>query len=57
MSITAIFIIILAIGIILGGICLLKKSAKKFNLTPAQLAEIKERNEELEKEDLEKDDQ
>lgn len=51
MSVTAIIITALALGIILGGILLLRKSAKKFNLTPEQLAKIKKRNEALDKED------
>jgi len=51
MSITAIIIILLALGLILGGILLLKKSAKKFNLTDEQLKKIKERNQALDKEE------
>ncbi len=51
MTITAIIIITLAIGAIIGGILLIKKSAIKFNLTPEQLKKIKERNEELDKND------
>ena len=51
MSVIAIIIIALAIGIIVGGILLLKKSAAKFNLTPEQLAKIKKRNETLDKEE------
>ncbi|MEW6983373.1 DUF2897 family protein [Colwelliaceae bacterium 6471] len=50
MSILAITITLLAIGMILGGILLLKKSAKKFLLTEEQLEKIKARNEQLEKE-------
>ncbi|WP_082627259.1 DUF2897 family protein [Colwellia sp. TT2012] len=53
MSLIAIIIITLAIGIILGGILLLKKSARKFNLTAEQLAKIKQRNERLDKEEQE----
>jgi cell division protein FtsB len=49
MSVTAIIITVLAIGIIVGGIFLLKKSAHKFNLTAEQLASIKKRNEALNK--------
>jgi hypothetical protein len=49
MPVTAIIITILAIGIIVGGIFLLKKSAHKFNLTAEQLAKIKKRNETLDK--------
>jgi Protein of unknown function (DUF2897) len=51
MSITAIIITALAIGIIVGGILVIKKSAHKFNLTEEQLANIKKRNEELDKEE------
>ncbi len=51
MSITAIIIILLALGLILGGIFLLKKSAKEFNLTDEQLKKIKERNQALDKEE------
>ncbi len=57
MSITAIIITALAIGIIVGGIIVLKKSAHKFNLTAEQLADIKKRNEELDKEEKEEKDQ
>ncbi len=45
----SIFLIIIALASIIGGILLLKKSAKKFNLTPEQLKKIKERNELIEK--------
>jgi hypothetical protein len=51
MSAIAIIIITLAIGIIAGGIFLLKKSARKFNLTPEQLAKIKARNDALDREE------
>jgi uncharacterized membrane protein YciS (DUF1049 family) len=53
MSFSAIFIIVIALGIIIGGIMVLKKSARKFNLTDDQLKDIKERN----KEQSEKDNQ
>jgi len=53
MSSSEIILTILAIGIIIGGVLLLKKSAKKFDLTPDQLNEIKKRNENLDKEDRE----
>lgn len=49
-----IVLILLALGIILGGVLLLKKSAKKFDLTDEQLEKIKKRNKELDEE--EKDD-
>ncbi|HBY86055.1 MAG TPA: DUF2897 domain-containing protein [Colwellia sp.] len=55
MSITAIIITALAIGIIVGGILVIKKSAHKFNLTAEQLADIKKRNEELDKEEKEQE--
>jgi len=51
MSASAIIIITLAIGIIIGGILVLKNSARKFNLTTEQLDKIKKRNEELDKEE------
>ena len=46
-----IFISIIALGIIVSGILLLKQSAKKFKLTDEQLARINERNKVLEKEE------
>lgn len=55
MSITAIIITALAIGIIVGGILLIKKSAHKFNLSAEQLSNIKRRNEALDKQDQEED--
>ncbi|WP_019025973.1 DUF2897 family protein [Colwellia piezophila] len=51
MSITAIIIIALALGIIVGGILVLKKSSGNFNLTAEQLTKIKKRNEAQDKED------
>lgn len=51
MNITAIIVITLVMGSIVGGILLLKKSAKKFDLTEEQLAKIKKRNEDLDKQD------
>jgi uncharacterized protein HemX len=53
-SMSIIVLIFLALGIILGGVLLLKKSAKKFDLTDEQLEKIKKRNKELDEE--EKDD-
>lgn len=50
MSLSLIFIILIALGIIIGGVLLLKQSAKKFNLSPEQLKRIKARNEALDKE-------
>lgn len=55
MSLNAIIITIIALGIIIGGILLLKKSAKKFDLTREQLSKIKKRNEELDKAEKEND--
>ena len=49
MSANATIITVLALGIIIGGILLLKKSAKKFDLTDEQLEKIKKRNETLDK--------
>lgn len=51
MSLSEIMLTILTLGIILGGVLLLKKSAKKFNLTPEQLEKIKKRNNDLDKAD------
>ena len=51
MSITAIIFTLLAIGSIVGGILVLKKSAKKFDLTNEQLTNIKKRNENLDKQE------
>lgn len=51
MSLSELFIIFLALGSIIGGILLLKKSAKKFDLTPEQLEKIKKRNDDLDKAD------
>jgi len=51
MSIISILVIILAIGIIVSGIMLLKQTAKKFNLTAEQLDIIKRRNSEQDKKD------
>lgn len=53
MSLSEIIIIVLALGSIVGGILLLKKSAKKFDLTPEQLDKIKKRNDYLDKTDKE----
>jgi len=51
MSLSVIIFISLALGIILGGILLLKKSARKFDLTKEQLENIKKRNKELDEEE------
>ena len=55
MSITAIIIITLAIGSIVGGVFVLKKSAKKFDLSDEQLSDIKKRNEALDKQEEKED--
>ena len=47
----SIILISLAIGVILGGILVLRKSARKFDLTPEQLIKIQQRNTQLTKED------
>jgi len=47
----SLFIIIFALGSIVGGILLLKRSAKKFTLTAEQLEKIKARNELLDKQE------
>ena len=48
----SIFIIIISLGIIVGGITMLKKSSRKFNLNPEQLERIKKRSKEQEDKDL-----
>ncbi len=53
MTFSAMLIIFITLAIIVGGIMVLKKSAKKFNLTDEQLKEIKRRK----KEQNEKDNQ
>jgi len=53
MSLTTVIIIVLALGMVLGGVLLLKKSAKKFNLTDEQLEKIKQRNQALEQKEAE----
>ena len=50
MSVSAVILTVLAFGMIVGGILLLKKSAKKFDLTDKQLAKIKKRNDDLDEE-------
>ena len=49
MSITTAIISLLILGIIVGGLLVIKKTAKKFNLTEQQLNRIKERNKVLDK--------
>ncbi|WP_286262623.1 DUF2897 family protein [Thalassotalea atypica] len=47
MNFWVIAICAIALGLIVGGILLLKQSAKKFKLTEQQLEEINQRNKEL----------
>ena len=51
MSTAQLIILVLALGVIWGGVLLLKQSAKKFNLTDEQKAKIKARQAELEQEE------
>ena len=51
MTLVEIIISVLILASILGGILLLKQTAKKFNLTPEQLAKIKKRNAKITKEE------
>ncbi|MEI6894538.1 MAG: DUF2897 family protein [Colwellia sp.] len=51
MTVITIIISVLALGSIIGGILLLKQSARKFNLTKEQLANIKKRNKAIEKQE------
>jgi uncharacterized membrane-anchored protein YhcB (DUF1043 family) len=53
MSLSVIIVITLALGIIVGGVLVLKKSARKFDLTTEQLENIKKRNKELDKKEQE----
>ncbi|MCP4325742.1 MAG: DUF2897 family protein [Alteromonadales bacterium] len=55
MSISAIIFILLALGLIISGILLLKHSAKKFKLTPEQQEKINKRNALLDKEEQNND--
>jgi hypothetical protein len=51
MSGLAIVIIVLSLGVIVGGIMVLKKSARNFNLTKEQLESIKQRENEQQSKD------
>lgn len=53
MSLSVIILISLALAIILGGVLLLKKSARKFDLTTEQLESIKKRNKALDEKEQE----
>jgi hypothetical protein len=52
-SMSIIVLIFLALGIIIGGVLVLKKSARKFDLTKEQLKSIKKRNKELDEKEQE----
>ncbi|XPF94172.1 DUF2897 family protein [Colwellia sp. RE-S-Sl-9] len=51
MSLIGIIIAVIALGLIVSAVLLLKQSAKKFDLTEEQLQKIEARNTELEKEE------
>lgn len=51
MNIWLVVTALVAVLLIVGGIMLIKQSAKKFKLTEEQLEQIKERNRQLEKEE------
>lgn len=51
MSITAIVIIVLALGSIVGGLLLLKQYSGKFHLSKEQLEKVKQRKEAQEAKD------
>jgi uncharacterized membrane protein (DUF106 family) len=53
MSIATIIITIFIFGVIIGGVMVLKITARKFTLTEQQLKKIKERNKALDKEEEE----
>jgi hypothetical protein len=55
MSLSVIVLIVLALGIIIGGVLVLKKSARKFDLTEEQLDSIHKRNEELDEKEREEE--
>jgi uncharacterized membrane protein (DUF106 family) len=57
MSIATIIITIFIFGVIIGGVMVLKKTARKFTLTEQQLKKIKERNKALDKEEEEQENQ
>ncbi|MDN3653194.1 DUF2897 family protein [Thalassotalea ponticola] len=48
-------ILLIALAFIISGVYLLYKSAKKFNLSEQQLERIKQRNQELERQEREHD--
>jgi uncharacterized membrane protein YciS (DUF1049 family) len=57
MTIATIITSIFIFGIIIGGVMVLKKTARKFTLTEQQLKKIKERNKALDKEEQEQEHQ
>ena len=56
MSYTALAIIIICLAMILSGIFVLRRSAKKFNLSEQEIQNIKKRNLAYEKKEQEEDD-
>jgi len=55
MSVTALFTIIIFLAMIVSSVLVLKRSAKKFNLTEQEKQNIKKRNSKLEQEEKEED--
>lgn len=55
MSLIGIIIAVIALGLIVSAVLLLKQSAKKFDLTEEQLKKIEARNIELENEEKKED--
>lgn len=55
MSLIGIIFIVIALGLIVSAVLLIKQSAKKFRLSEEQLKKINERNEALEKEEQKED--
>lgn len=55
MDFTGIIVSLMAFGIVIGSVMLIKHSATKFNLTEEQKEKIAERKKELEKEEMKED--
>ena len=55
MSLISLTMTVLAIAIIVGAVLLIKKTAKKFNLSEEQLNKIKKREQEQEDKDKQQD--
>lgn len=53
MNYLSILVILIALGIVVSAVLLLKQSAKKFKLTDAQIKKIKQRNIALDKQEEE----